>query len=334
MPTALRTDVSAVDLHGLGVRIVCPLPDVSEAIEARLAHLPTRPAAGCEITLEFVPGGRPHRPPREARPVYESEHGIVLYAPGEDELFALYGEGVTLRCRPSLGHAEVSVPLAQADATWLLSRPMITLPLMECARRRGLHPVHAACVARDGRGVLLTGPSGAGKSTLALALVEAGFDFLSDDLVFLAGGPKAVRALGFPDELGVSPGTASLLRLEADIPTAPDPGWPKARIDVLDVAAPTIVPECTPHLLVVLSLEEEADRPLELTAGDALLELLPSVLLTHPEACSAHLAILGALADGVRSVRCAARADVSELAETIEEQLSESTLQPKELTTT
>lgn len=45
----------------------------------------------------------------------------------------------------------------------------------------GLTPLHCACVAWNGSGLILAGESGAGKSTLSLALAQSGFDFLSDD---------------------------------------------------------------------------------------------------------------------------------------------------------
>jgi len=45
--------------------------------------------------------------------------------------------------------------------------------------------LHAGCVARNGRAVLLAGASGAGKSTLTAWLVDQGFDFLGDELVLL-----------------------------------------------------------------------------------------------------------------------------------------------------
>lgn len=46
-------------------------------------------------------------------------------------------------------------------------------------------PVHASCVAIDGRGVLIAGPSGAGKSDLTLRLIDAGAMLVSDDYTVL-----------------------------------------------------------------------------------------------------------------------------------------------------
>lgn len=49
-------------------------------------------------------------------------------------------------------------------------------------------PVHGACVALNGRGVLLLGDSGAGKSSLAFACARAGWTYVSDDAAFLLHG--------------------------------------------------------------------------------------------------------------------------------------------------
>lgn len=48
-----------------------------------------------------------------------------------------------------------------------------------------LTPIHATCVAREGRGVLLCGDSGAGKSTLAYACARHGWTYVSDDASYL-----------------------------------------------------------------------------------------------------------------------------------------------------
>ncbi len=41
--------------------------------------------------------------------------------------------------------------------------------------------LHASCVARDGRAVLISGRSGSGKSDLALRLIDRGASLISDD---------------------------------------------------------------------------------------------------------------------------------------------------------
>jgi hypothetical protein len=44
-----------------------------------------------------------------------------------------------------------------------------------------LTPIHAACVGRNGKGILLCGDQGAGKSSLAYACAQRGWTFVTDD---------------------------------------------------------------------------------------------------------------------------------------------------------
>jgi hypothetical protein len=65
----------------------------------------------------------------------------------------------------------------------------------------GLVELHASCVARDQRGLVLIGPSRSGKSTLALALTEAGFRLLADDRTFCSLKHGTLLAWGMPRPL-------------------------------------------------------------------------------------------------------------------------------------
>jgi hypothetical protein len=69
------------------------------------------------------------------------------------------------------------------------------------ARAQQLVPLHAACVGRDGKGVLLMGDSGSGKSTLSLLCLLSGFEFLSEDSVFV--DPRSLLATGVANFLHV-----------------------------------------------------------------------------------------------------------------------------------
>lgn len=57
-------------------------------------------------------------------------------------------------------------------------------------------PLHAACVAREGNGILLCGDSGAGKSCLSYACARHGWTFISDDAVHVAPGPERIGVGG------------------------------------------------------------------------------------------------------------------------------------------
>ncbi|MCW5977801.1 MAG: hypothetical protein KIT09_06970 [Bryobacteraceae bacterium] len=66
---------------------------------------------------------------------------------------------------------------------------------------RHLAPVHAACVARNGRGLLLCGQSGAGKSSLSFACARRGWTFIADDFSHLVRERNDRRVLGNSFEL-------------------------------------------------------------------------------------------------------------------------------------
>jgi len=72
------------------------------------------------------------------------------------------------------------------------------------------HPIHAACIARNGRAVLLAGASGAGKSTLAHLADTAGYDVLGEDHVWIQIEP--------PSQVWGWPGYARLLNGESGKP--------------------------------------------------------------------------------------------------------------------
>ena len=113
--------------------------------------------------------------------------------------------------------------------------------------------MHASCVARDGRAVLLCGASGSGKSDLALRLIEAGWQLVADDQTrlrldggrVLASAPPAIaglleaRGLGLIKVPAVAEAPVSLLvELVAaeDIERLPEP----ARRALLGVNLPVV----------------------------------------------------------------------------------------------
>ena len=312
--------VCSVDLHGLTVHVSCADEEVLATIEARLAHLPRAAAAQPDLTVAYDLEASAHEPPADARVIYASPASRAYYSPGEDAFYAVHEDGATMRCCARDGRAEIAAATSAESRAWVLTRPLLTLALMELARARELQPLHAACLARDGNGVVVTGPSGSGKSTVALALLAAGYDYVSEDLVFLRTDGDDVIACGFPDELGLTEDAGSLFPALRELAVAA-PGWPKGRAGVHDLAPEArIVGSCRPAL--VLFLDPQVAEVEAVSADDALLELLPSMLMTDPETCRRHVAALSALAAGATSLRVPARSDLDALVDLVDSALS------------
>jgi hypothetical protein len=69
----------------------------------------------------------------------------------------------------------------------------------------GVVPVHCACLCLKGAGVLMAGTSGTGKSTLSAALVQVGFDYVSDDWTYIARNDTGLSAHGLSARIKLLP---------------------------------------------------------------------------------------------------------------------------------
>lgn len=70
--------------------------------------------------------------------------------------------------------------------------------------------VHAASMARDGRGVVFAGGSGAGKSTLVAGLVARGWQYLCDEFAMIDA--STLELVPFPKAVCVKAGSFDLVR--------------------------------------------------------------------------------------------------------------------------
>jgi hypothetical protein len=122
---------------------------------------------------------------------------------------------------PRDGAALVAVSPQMARFSYHTRYELIEFAVFTLASRsQGLISLHAACVGRAGRGILLMGPSGAGKSTVTLQCLLQGFDFLSEDSVFVA--PDTMLATGVPNFLHVRSDSLRWLDRARDIASIRD----------------------------------------------------------------------------------------------------------------
>jgi hypothetical protein len=102
------------------------------------------------------------------------------------------------------------VTAAAVEHTWYLRNEILEPAAFLHIANRYSAPVHAACVAHEGRGVLLCGESGAGKSTLAFACARAGWTYVSDDAAFLVHGRSDRQVIGRCHTIRLRPTAAEL----------------------------------------------------------------------------------------------------------------------------
>jgi hypothetical protein len=282
-------------------------PECAGLVASRLRPLrcPTDGRPDVRVQIRG-PGADPEwlTPPTEqGRSIYDAPSGPIDHFPGADTVFVDYEGRVRLRCVPADGLIQLAITGSHPEDRVLATHPLLTVALLETMKRFGRFPLHAACLARAGSGVLVAGSSGAGKSTLAVTLLQAGFDFLADDTVFLDPSEGDLVVNGFPDEVDVSANTVSMFAELRHLAGAPlPPGRDKYGFRAEDVFGVDPVPTCRPVALLSPRVEVGAPPRLErLDPSAALFELAPNVLLTDQAATQAHLDVLAEL---VRVVPC------------------------------
>jgi hypothetical protein len=306
------------DLHGVSLEIAADDDAAGDALDQRLWYFRGTPVADPDLRFAFETVAAQEGGRAQGRPVYAWDMGDVLYADDGERLSIDVGTGARVRADVRRGRAVVTSLADLPDRAWLLSRPLLTLPLVETLKWRGLYSLHAAGAA-DGDGViLLPGPSGSGKSTLSLALARAGLGYLSDDMVFLSGGAEGLRVLAFPDEADVSADTAGWFPELEPLVARAEPGWPKHRVRVDETFGATVADSGVPRALVFPTVSGDARSTLEPMSGaEALTLLAPNVLLTHPGHAQAHLDVLGALARETPCFRLTTGRDVDRVADVV-----------------
>jgi hypothetical protein len=147
-------------------------------------------------------------------------------------------------------------------------------------------PVHAACVARYGRALMLCGDSGAGKSTLAYACARRGWTYLSDNESWLLRSDGRT-ILGHPSRIRLRDSAADLFPELADRPAINFNG---KRSIILDAAGLDTAFQCRPERIIFL---DRKGQPASLTpAPGAFDRLFAGVIHYTPEVRAQHRASL------------------------------------------
>jgi hypothetical protein len=158
-----------------------------------------------------------------------------------------------------------------------------------CVATRYTTPVHAGCVALDGRGVLLCGDSGAGKSSLSYACARAGWTYVSDDGSFLLNGGTRRLVTGDCHKVRFRPSAAELFPEIAGFEITPRAaGKPSIELPTADMTHITTAQTTRADFIVFLNRRTSSPPQLVPYRRDVARHFMRQTLYGPPELLSAQ----------------------------------------------
>jgi hypothetical protein len=113
--------------------------------------------------------------------------------------------------------------------------------------------IHAGCIGKHGKGLLLFGDSGAGKSTLAYACARNGWTYTSDDTCYLINELRQPRVIGHSHRVRFRPAAKDLFpELKHYAITPRMEGKPSIEVPISELPVRETAVESSVHAIVYL----------------------------------------------------------------------------------
>jgi hypothetical protein len=180
-PTLARTEVTHVTDHralGLTLRFGTNDPRIQQAAldsfgPATEPDSATDPDAQIHIFVHHVDEAPDFQPRQTLNRAFDG-----LFTIAASRASVISGSSASGR---AMGF--ISQTIAAMDD--YLRTAIVQPPLLTIAHAHAVAAVHSACLARNGRAIILRGDSGAGKSTLSYAALRRGYSLIAEDVIFL-----------------------------------------------------------------------------------------------------------------------------------------------------
>ena len=273
-------------------------PALHDRLFPALAHLRTAGGESSLVVSAFDSGSTGVRmpPPAWGRDDVVERGEIRDFREGAWRIAFNVGSGILVAHDRERARALVWTRDADAVPYYETASPMRPL-LAWWLSDAGMQVVHAAGVAKDGRGVLLTGRGGSGKTTTALLCVQAGWAYAGDNNLVLELGDR-LRGHALYSSATVRPGTLERMpRLCERLRNANRLEEEKGLLFVDDGGDGRMLPSFDVEaILLPRVVGDTATRTAPATAGDCMAALAPSSLLPLPGATHETFARLAAAA--------------------------------------
>ena len=184
---------------GFAVEIITNDPEVLCAADESFGHRRLRHgSAGLQIRIGVDGNGGAQCPPEPTRREYNHLYSLVADAENQALLdLRSYANFVWLNRGALKNRLYLRHNFLEKVVYLLLGASVVT-------------DLHAGCVSKNGKGILLCGDSGAGKTTLAYACARAGWTYTSDDTSYLINRFSVPRVIGHAHRVRFRPAAKEL----------------------------------------------------------------------------------------------------------------------------
>lgn len=270
---------------GFPVSLLTNDPDVLLACSESFGHIHApRRSAALEVRVGVFDSGESQCPPPPMRREFNHLYSLVANANNQ-----------ALLDLKSLTNFAWLSKAAVANRLYLKTNfleKMIYLLL----GARYVTDLHAACVSKNGRGILLCGDSGAGKSSLAYACARSGWTYTSDDTSYLINESSLPRVIGHCHRVRFRPSARSLFpELQEHALTPRMEGKPSIEIPISQLPVRFTSAEANVEAIVYLHRNSSGfARLIRQPAGTGTLHLRQE-LFSAGEIRAKHEKLLGVL---------------------------------------
>jgi hypothetical protein len=272
---------------GYPVEFITNDTSVLEAAQESFGHrLPRQTSITTQIRIGVTSGGGFRCPQEPTRREYNHLFSLVADVDNQAQLDLRSGANFTWVTRATVQNRIYFRYNFLEKVTYLLLGASVVTDL------------HAACVSKNGYGILLVGDSGAGKSTLAYACARAGWTYTSDDTSYLINDAKVPRVIGHSHRARFRPSAKSLFpELERFGLTPRMEGKPSIEVPISELPVARTATEAAVDCIVYLNRRPAATASLVRLPNGTASELACGELYSAGEIREKHEKILKILSD-------------------------------------